>query len=71
MDNIEIRFKIVSTDNPDESILNTIILLLHDLNVRMKSEYRDELYIKSINNDIDRMQRELENLRYKEINNDK
>lgn len=66
-DNVSINFEIVATDNPDKSILNTIVLLLADLTSQIEREYKDELYAKSVNNYIDRMQRELENLRYKEV----
>lgn len=66
-DNVSINFEIVSTDNPDKSILNTIVLLLADLTSQIEREYKDEQYTKLVNDNIDKIQRELENLRYKEV----
>lgn len=66
-DNVSINFEIVSTDNPDKSILNTIVLLLADLTSQIEREYKDEQYTKLVNDNIDKIQRELENLKYKEV----
>ena len=65
-DNVSINFEIVSTDNPDKSILNTIVLLLADLTSQIEREYKDEQYTKLVNDNIDKNQRELENLKYQE-----
>lgn len=66
-ENVSINFEIVSTDNPDKSILNTIVLLLADLTSQIEREYKDEQYTKLVNDNIDKIQRELENLKYKEV----
>ena len=56
-DNVSINFEIVSTDNPDKSILNTIVLLLADLTSQIEREYKDEQYTKLVNDNIDKIQR--------------
>lgn len=68
--NLGFEFELISPENYRQSVINTIVLLLHDIrNIEEDFKWTD-LEIKVLNDTIERAKKELDNLKINKVEED-